>query len=127
MTHPVKAERQIVAWSGRPSVLLGSLTMFERSFDMIDPSMTVSDVVIVGAARTPIGRYGGSFKDVHPAELGAVAGRAALQRAGLSPADVEEVVMGHGRPAGAGPNPARQVGRRAAVPDAAPLFRSGSV
>ncbi len=80
------------------------------------------EIVILGAARTPIGRYGGSFKDVHPAELGAVAGRAAIDRAGLEPSDVGEVLMGHGRPAGAGPNPARQVGRRAGVPDGAPAF-----
>jgi acetyl-CoA C-acetyltransferase len=80
------------------------------------------EIVILGAARTPIGRYGGAFKDVHPAELGAVAGRAALERAGLQPADVTEVLMGHGRPAGAGPNTARQVGRRAGVPDSAPAF-----
>ena len=45
--------------------------------------MPVPDVVIVGAARTPIGQYGGAFKDVHPAELGAVAARAALERAGV--------------------------------------------
>ncbi len=80
------------------------------------------EIVILGAARTPIGRYGGSFKDVHPAELGAVASRAAIERAGLEPSDVSDVLMGHGRPAGAGPNPARQVGRRAGVPDGAPAF-----
>jgi len=84
--------------------------------------MAPTDVVIAGAARTPIGRYGGSFKDVHPAELGAVAARAALVMAGLSAADVDEVLMGHGRPAGSGPNPARQVGRRTGVPDAASAY-----
>jgi acetyl-CoA C-acetyltransferase len=78
------------------------------------------DVVILSAARTPIGRYGGSFKDLHPAELGAVAARAAIERAGLAPADVDEVVIGHGRQAGSGPNPARQVGRRAGIPDRVP-------
>ena len=82
--------------------------------------MPVAEVVILGAARTPIGKYGGSLRDVHPAELGAVAARAALRQAGLDSADVQEVLMGHGRQAGSGPNPARQVGRRAGVPDAAP-------
>jgi len=82
--------------------------------------MPLAEVVILGAARTPIGKYGGSFRDVHPAELGAVASRAALQRAGVDPADVQEVLFGHGRQAGSGPNPARQVGRRAGIPDAAP-------
>ena len=73
-------------------------------------------VVILGAARTPIGRYGGSFKDVHPAELGAIATRGALARSGVTAADVEDVWMGHGRQAGSGPNPARQVAHRAGVP-----------
>src|SRR5258706_12498629 len=78
------------------------------------------DVVILRAARTPIGRYGGAFKDLHPAELGAVAARAAVERAGILASDVDEVVIGHGRQAGSGPNPARQVGRRAGIPDRAP-------
>jgi acetyl-CoA C-acetyltransferase len=82
--------------------------------------MPAADVVILSAARTPIGRYGGSFKDLHPAELGAVAARAAIERARIVPADVDEVLMGHGRQAGSGPNPARQVGHRAGVPHAAP-------
>jgi acetyl-CoA C-acetyltransferase len=82
--------------------------------------MAPPEVVILGAARTPIGRYGGSFKDLHPAELGAVAARAALERAGIEPGEVEEVLMGHGRQAGSGPNPARQVGKRAGIPHTAP-------
>jgi acetyl-CoA C-acetyltransferase len=82
--------------------------------------MDPQTVVIVGAARTPIGKYGGSFRDLHPAELGAVAGRAAVARAGLTPADIHEVWMGHGRQAGSGPNPARQVAHRSGVPHAAP-------
>jgi acetyl-CoA C-acetyltransferase len=84
--------------------------------------MPVRDVVILGAARTPIGRFGGAFKDVHAAELGAVASKAALERAGIPAADVQEVLMGHGRPAGVGPNPARQVGHRTGVPDTAPAY-----
>ena len=47
--------------------------------------MTLRDVVILGAARTPIGRYGGSFKDVHPAELGAVAAGGACGGASSHP------------------------------------------
>ncbi len=82
--------------------------------------MSALDVVVLGAARTPIGRYGGSFLDLHPAELGAVAARAAIERAGLTPADIDEVLMGHGRQAGSGPNPARQVGHRAGIPHSAP-------
>ena len=82
--------------------------------------MPVRHVVIFSAARTPVGRYGGSFKDLHPAELGAVAARAAIERAGITAPDVDEVVIGHGRQAGSGPNPARQVGHRAGIPHSAP-------
>jgi acetyl-CoA C-acetyltransferase len=82
--------------------------------------MHVPEVVIVGAARTPIGKYGGAFRNVHPAELGAVAVRAALERSGVSADLVDEVVIGHGRQAGSGPNPARQVGRRSGLPDTVP-------
>jgi len=84
--------------------------------------MPVRDVVILGAARTPIGRFGGSFKDVHAAELGSVAVKAALERAGVAPADVNEVLMGHGRPAGVGPNPARQVAHRSGIPHSSPAY-----
>ena len=80
--------------------------------------MSSAGIVVVSAARTPIGRYGGAFRNVHPAELGAVATRAALERAGVPGDAVDEVLMGHGRQAGSGPNPARQVGRRAGLPDA---------
>jgi acetyl-CoA C-acetyltransferase len=82
--------------------------------------MRPADVVIVGAARTPIGRYGGAFRNVHPADLGAAAVRAALERSGLPTATVDDVVMGHARQAGSGPNTARQVVRRAGLPDAVP-------
>src|SRR5436190_20656908 len=68
--------------------------------------MANSDIVILGAARTPIGKYGGSFKDVVAPELGAVAARAALARAGVPASEIEEVLMGHGRPGGGGPNAA---------------------
>jgi len=82
--------------------------------------MSIPEVVIVGAARTAIGRYGGTLRNTHPAELGACAARAALSRAGVSPDAVDEVLIGHGRQAGSGPNPARQVGRRTGLPDSAP-------
>jgi acetyl-CoA C-acetyltransferase len=78
--------------------------------------MAVRAVVILGAARTPIGRYGGALKDLHPAELGAVAARAALERAGVSADEIDDVIFGHARQAGSGPNPARQVAHRARVP-----------
>src|SRR5918994_5558681 len=82
--------------------------------------MHEAEVVILGAARTPIGRYGGALRNVHPAELGAVAAKAAIERAGVTPEQIDEVLIGHGRQAGSGPNPARQVGRRAGIPDTVP-------
>src|SRR5687767_8750011 len=82
--------------------------------------MAAREVVILGAARTPIGRYGGAFKDLHPAELGAVAVRAAMERACVPPDEIDEVLIGQGRQAGSGPNPARQVGHRAGVPVTSP-------
>jgi acetyl-CoA C-acetyltransferase len=82
--------------------------------------MAARDVVILGAARTPIGRYGGSLKDVHPAELGAVATRAAIERAGIPSDEIDEVIIGHARQGGSGPNPARQVGHRAGLPVTVP-------
>jgi acetyl-CoA C-acetyltransferase len=78
------------------------------------------DAFIVGAVRTPIGRYGGTLRDTHPAELAATAIKAALDRAGLGAGDVDETIIGHGRQAGSGPNPARQAGRRAGLPDRVP-------
>src|SRR6186997_878343 len=82
--------------------------------------MPLPEVVIVGAARTPIGRYGGSLRNVHPAELGATAAMAAISRAELAPSDIDEVLIGHGRQAGSGPNPARQVGMKAGIPYTVP-------
>src|SRR5574338_80005 len=82
--------------------------------------MPVRSVVIVSAARTPIGKYGGSLRDVHPAELAAAAARAAIERAGVRPGEIEDIWIGHGRQAGSGPNPARQVGKRSGLPDTTP-------
>ncbi len=82
--------------------------------------MSRPEVFIVGAARTPIGRYGGTLARTHPAELGGRAARAALDRSGLGIDHVDEVIFGHARQAGSGPNPGRQVGRRAGLPDRVP-------
>jgi acetyl-CoA C-acetyltransferase len=82
----------------------------------------MGDVVIVGAARTPIGRYGGAFRTLHPADLAATATLAAIERAGLDRARVSEVLMGHARQASSGPNTARQVVQRAGLPDSVPAY-----
>lgn len=80
-------------------------------------SRLARDAVIVSAARTPIARFQGDFKSMSVTELGAVAIRAAVERAGISPAIVDEVVMGIVLQAGAGAAPARQAARAAGVPD----------
>jgi len=76
----------------------------------------MSDVVIVGAARTPIGAFNGGLSSVAASYLGEVAIKAALERAGVDAADVDEVIMGQILAAGAGQNPARQAAVGAGVP-----------
>ena len=84
--------------------------------------MTEPRVYLAGATRTPIGNFGGGLASSSAAELGGFAARAALERAGIAPQAVDEVIVGHARQAGNGPNLARQIGRRAGLPDAAPAF-----
>jgi acetyl-CoA C-acetyltransferase len=79
-------------------------------------------VVVVGAKRTPMGRFMGGFADVPAVDLGIVAARAALDAAGVDPGQVDETVAGHGRQAGNGPNPGRQVSIRAGVPETVPAY-----
>jgi acetyl-CoA C-acetyltransferase len=79
-------------------------------------------VFVLSAARTPIGKFGGAFASLTAAELGAAAARGAIERSGLPAAAVDETIFGHARQAGGGPNTARQVSRRAGVPDAVPAF-----
>ena len=79
-------------------------------------------VFVLSAARTPIGKFGGSFAALTAADLGEVAAKAALERSGLPPAAVDETIFGHARQAGGGPNPARQVSHRAGVPDSVPAY-----
>jgi acetyl-CoA C-acetyltransferase len=78
----------------------------------------MTDVVILSGARTPIGKLLGVLKDFSAVDLGVIAARAAIERAGVDPASVEEVIMGNVVQAGNGQNPARQVALRAGIPDA---------
>ncbi|MFS0702110.1 acetyl-CoA C-acetyltransferase [Cellulomonas sp. 179-A 4D5 NHS] len=82
--------------------------------------MTGRDVVLVAFARTPMGRLGGGLATLTAAELGAVAIRGALDRAGIAPEDVDQVLMGQVVQAGAGQNPARQAARGAGIPWSVP-------
>jgi acetyl-CoA C-acetyltransferase len=82
----------------------------------------MENVYLAGAVRTPIGRYGGALAGLTPAELGETVAAESLRRAGLKPADVQEVVWGCARQAGAGPNVSRQIAYRAGVPETVPAY-----
>src|SRR5436189_993002 len=78
------------------------------------------EVVILSACRTPIGAFGGAFKDLSAADLGAIVIREAITRAGVKPEDVGDAVMGCVLQAGAGMNVARQAGLKAGLPVSVP-------
>jgi acetyl-CoA C-acetyltransferase len=78
--------------------------------------------VIVEGARTPIGKFLGSFAETTAVELGAIAAVEAMRRAGIEAAQVDQTIVGHARQAGNGPNPARQVSVRAGVPQEVSAF-----
>ena len=85
------------------------------------------EVVIVSAARTALGSFGGSLASVPAVELGAVAIRAALSRGGVDAGMVEEVVMGNVLQAGLGQNPARQAAVKAGIPVEIPAWTVNKV
>ncbi|BDG01595.1 acetyl-CoA C-acetyltransferase [Anaeromyxobacter oryzae] len=89
--------------------------------------MAGREVVIVGAARTPIGSFLGSLAAVPAPRLGAVAIRAALERAGLEPGAVDEVIMGNVLQAGIGQAPARQAAIYAGIPERVPAWTLNKV
>jgi len=80
------------------------------------------DVVIVSAARTPVGSFNGALSSVPAHDLGQVAIEAAMQRASVQPGDVEEVIMGQILTAGQGQNPARQAAVNAGIPVESPAW-----
>src|SRR5262245_60923221 len=79
----------------------------------------MSEALIVGAARTPVGRFLGALSSVTAPQLGAVAGRAALDRSGLPRDAIDDVLMGNVVQAGVGQAPARQAALAAGIPPAA--------
>jgi len=82
----------------------------------LHPSVSTR-VVVTHAMRTPIGRFLGGFADLSAVELGTSVVRDVLDRAGLGPGRVDEVLLGNARQAGGGPNPARQVAMAAGIPE----------
>src|SRR5882672_6936693 len=83
---------------------------------------SLNDVYIVSAVRTPIGKFGGTLASQTAADIGVVAARAAMDRAGIQPQQVEETIFGNARQAGGGPNPARQISIRSGVPQEVPAY-----
>src|SRR5437868_6606562 len=79
-------------------------------------------VYILSAVRTPIGKFGGSLASLSAADMGVVATKAAVERAGIQPAQVEETIFGNARQAGGGPNPGRQISIRAGIPQEVPAY-----
>jgi acetyl-CoA C-acetyltransferase len=77
----------------------------------------MTDVVVASAVRTAMGKFGGALKDIRAPELGAVAIKGAVAKAGLKPTDVDEVIMGNVVGAGMGQNPARQAMIHAGLPN----------
>jgi len=93
-----------------------------KGFNEIERMNLRTDLLIAGAVRTPLGKFGGALASLSAAQLGEAASRAALERAGIKPDDVQETIMGNARPAGTGPNPARQIAHRTGIPDSAPAY-----
>jgi acetyl-CoA C-acetyltransferase len=82
----------------------------------------VHGVYILSAVRTPIGKFGGALAPLTAADMGVVAARAAMGRAAIEPAQVEEAIFGNARQAGGGPNVARQISVRSGVAEDVPGF-----
>jgi acetyl-CoA C-acetyltransferase len=87
----------------------------------------MEDIVIVGAARTAIGKFGGSLAKTPASDLGALVIRMALERAGVAAEQVSEVIMGQVLAAGVGQNPARQAAMRAGLPEMVPAMTINKV
>jgi len=82
----------------------------------------LSATYIISAVRTPIGKFGGSLASQSAVEMAVVAAKAAIERAGIQAAQVEETIFGNARQAGGGPNPARQISVRSRVPNVVPAY-----
>lgn len=79
-------------------------------------------LVLAAPVRTPIGKFGGALAALSAADLGTAAAKAALERSALEPGRVDQVIFGHGRQGGGGPNTARQIAWRAGVPQERPAW-----
>jgi acetyl-CoA C-acetyltransferase len=83
---------------------------------------SLQEVFILSAVRTPIGKFGGSLASMTAADMGMVAARAAMERAGVQADQITETIFGNARQAGGGPNVARQISIRSGVPKEVPAY-----
>ena len=84
--------------------------------------MSDREVVIVNGARTAIGRFGSALRDLTVIDIGVVAVKGALEKSGVNPEQLDEVIIGHARQAGGGPNAARIVSINAGIPASVPAY-----
>ena len=84
----------------------------------------MKEVVIVSAVRTAIGNFSGSLSGFSAVDLGVIAAREAIARAGINPAEINEAIIGNILSAGLGQNPARQISIKAGIPDTSPAMVS---
>ncbi|HWL11914.1 MAG TPA: acetyl-CoA C-acetyltransferase [Ureibacillus sp.] len=89
--------------------------------------MSKQEIVIVSAVRTPIGNFNGSLKNISAPKLGALVIQSALEKAGINPEQINEVIMGNVLQAGTGQNPARQASIHAGIPQEVPAFTVNQV
>jgi acetyl-CoA C-acetyltransferase len=103
---------------------MSSLGRKKCTWSLLDSKLevVVQAVFILSAVRTPIGKFGGSLAPLTAADMGVVAAKAAMERAGVRPEQIDETIFGNARQAGGGPNPARQVSVRSGVPQEVPAF-----
>jgi acetyl-CoA C-acetyltransferase len=98
-----------------------------RKYFLGEDWVFMREVVIVGAARTPIGKFGGSLAKLSAVELGVVTAKAAIERAGIKPELIDEVLIGNVLTAGLGQNTARQIAIGADVPETTPAITINKV
>lgn len=84
--------------------------------------MADREVVIINGARTAIGKFGGTLKDLTVVDVGVAAVRGAVERSAIKPEDIDEVIIGHARQAGTGPNASRILSVKAGIPNTVPAF-----
>ncbi len=84
--------------------------------------MNLSDIVVISAVRTPMGKFGGSLRGMSSYDIGAVSVREAVRRTGLNPNVIDNVILGNCRQAGNGPNPARTAAIRGGIGLPVPVF-----